>query len=105
MVGFRVFDVGLLIVWLVWFFRLRDDDDAQDDDGPGGGGPSPSRDDGPGGGGLRLPLGRAKSGPRRRDHGRPPRIRPRRGIEPLPSPTPARVRQPRAPIAVPRRVP
>ena len=26
MVGFRVFDVGLLIVWLVWFFRLRDDD-------------------------------------------------------------------------------
>ncbi len=32
MVGFRVFDVGLLIVWLVWFFRLRDDDDADDDD-------------------------------------------------------------------------
>ena len=24
MVGFRVFDVGLLIVWLIWFFRLRD---------------------------------------------------------------------------------
>ena len=22
MVGFRVFDVGLLIVWLIWFFRL-----------------------------------------------------------------------------------
>ena len=27
MVGFRVFDVGLLVVWLIWFFRLRDDDD------------------------------------------------------------------------------
>jgi hypothetical protein len=102
MVGFRVFDVGLLIVWLVWFFRLRDDDDAQDDDGPGGGGPSPKRDDGPGGGGLRLPLGRAKSGPRTRDHGRAPRIRTRRGAEPLPSPLPARVRQP-APIQAPRR--
>ena len=37
MVGFRVFDVGLLILWLVWFFRLRDDDDDQTDDGgPGG---------------------------------------------------------------------
>ena len=28
MVGFRVFDVGLLIVWLIWFFRLRDDVDV-----------------------------------------------------------------------------
>ena len=35
MVGFRIFDVGLLVVWLVWFFRLRDDDDSADDDGPG----------------------------------------------------------------------
>ena len=26
MVGLRVFDVGALIVWLVWFFRLREDD-------------------------------------------------------------------------------
>ncbi|HKP92188.1 MAG TPA: hypothetical protein VJT75_19620, partial [Thermoleophilaceae bacterium] len=59
MVGFRVFDVGLLIVWLVWFFRLRDDDDSSEDDGPGGGGPQPTPGDGPGGGGLRLPLGRA----------------------------------------------
>ena len=31
MVGFRVFDVGLLVVWLIWFFRLRDDGD----DSPG----------------------------------------------------------------------
>ena len=27
MIGFRVLDVGLLVVWLVWFFRLRDDDE------------------------------------------------------------------------------
>ena len=52
MVGFRVFDVGLLIVWLVWFFRLRDDDDSSDDDGPGGGGNDPRPENGPGGGGL-----------------------------------------------------
>ena len=34
MVGLRVFDVGALIVWLVWFFKLRDDqdDDPSDDD-------------------------------------------------------------------------
>ena len=37
MVGFRVFDVGLLVVWLVWFFRLRDDgpEPPEDDDGGG----------------------------------------------------------------------
>ena len=23
MVGFRLFDVGLLVAWLVWFFRLE----------------------------------------------------------------------------------
>jgi hypothetical protein len=104
MVGFRVFDVGLLIVWLVWFFRLRDDDDAQDDEGPGGGGPGPSRDDGPGGGGLRLPLGRAKSGPRTREHRSPIRLPRRRGVEPLPNPMPARVRQPSAPVPAHRRI-
>ena len=63
MVGFRIFDVGLLIVWLVWFFRLRDDDDSTEDDGPGGGGPDPRPDRGPGPGGLRLPLGRARQAP------------------------------------------
>jgi hypothetical protein len=94
MVGFRVFDVGLLIVWLVWFFRLRDDDDPSDDDGPGGGGPETPSDGGPGDGGLRLPLGRARPGRRARDHARPPRVRTRRGAEPLPNPLPARVRQP-----------
>ena len=53
MVGFRVFDVGLLVIWLVWFFRLRDDDDdSRGDDGGGGEGPGPRGGrDGPGGGG------------------------------------------------------
>ncbi|HEX8066000.1 MAG TPA: hypothetical protein VF520_05695 [Thermoleophilaceae bacterium] len=104
MVGFRVFDVGLLIVWLVWFFRLRDDDDPSDEDGPGGGGPDPSPADDPGGGGLRVPLGRAPQGRRARDHARPPRIRSRRGAEPLPNPMPARVRQPATPAPAHRRV-
>jgi hypothetical protein len=103
MVGFRVFDVGLLVLWLVWFFRLRDDDDSGDDDGPGGGGPDTPPDKGPGGGGLRLPLGWAKPGSRVRDHrGRPARA-PRRGSEPLPQPTPARVRQPVGPQPAHRR--
>jgi hypothetical protein len=31
MVGLRVFDVGALIVWMVWFFKLRDDDDEPSD--------------------------------------------------------------------------
>ena len=63
MVGFRIFDVGLLIVWLVWFFRLRDDDDSTDDDGPGGGGhgtPVPGRDRAAAGSGR--PLGNLQQG-------------------------------------------
>jgi hypothetical protein len=104
MVGFRVFDVGLLIVWLVWFFRLRDDDDSSEDDGPGGGGPQPTPSDGPGGGGLRLPLGPAAQGRRRvRDHRAPVGWPRRRGAEPLPRPVPARVRQPRTPAPAHRR--
>ena len=107
MVGFRVFDVGLLIVWLVWFFRRMRDDDA-DDDGPGGGGgggPEPRPDRGPGGGGLALPLGRAKQAGRRiRDHSRRPGFPRRRGAEPIPGPAPARVRQPATPLPVHRRV-
>jgi hypothetical protein len=101
MVGFRVFDVGLLILWLVWFFRLRDDDDDEPgDDGPGGGGPDRGpKPEGPGGGGLRLPLGRFRPGPRCRDHARP-RHAPigRGGARPLPSPLPARVRKPSSPV-------
>ena len=103
MVGFRVFDVGLLVLWLVWFFRLRDDEDDGTDDGPGGGGPETPPDRGPGGGGIRLPLGWAKQGDRRRDHkSRRPQT-PRRGSEPLPGPSPARVRQPAAPTPAHRR--
>ena len=99
MVGFRVFDVGLLILWLVWFFRLRDDeDDETGDDGPGGGGPElirrtrsgrrrarsclserPSR-----AGGCATATGRGAHGTRR-------------GVEPMPRPAPARVRQPASP--------
>lgn len=106
MVGFRVFDVGLLIVWLVWFFRLRDDDDPSEDDGPGGGGgPDPSPDEGPaGGGGFRLPLGPADPGRRRfRDHARPGPWPRKRGREPLPRTLPARVRQPQSPTPAHRR--
>ena len=83
MVGLRVFDVGALVVWLVWFFRLRDDDDDDGDDfrrGKGGGS-EPEEPCGPGG--LKLPL--PESQPwhsRRRDHGGD-----RRGA-PLPTPPP-----------------
>ena len=97
-VGFRVLDVGLLIVWLVWFFKLRDDGDEppEDDGGGGDGGPDPDRPSGPGGGKLRLPPGRVPSGGRRaRDGHRAPRApRHRRHAPPLPSPLPARVRSP-----------
>ena len=104
MVGFRVFDVGLLILWLVWFFRLRDDeDDAPGDDGPGGG-PGPGSSDGPGGGGLGKRIGRARPGRGRlRDHPRPRRTGPRRGAEPLPPVQPARVRRPALPLPAHRR--
>ncbi|HEY1275457.1 MAG TPA: hypothetical protein VGF25_11120 [Thermoleophilaceae bacterium] len=102
MVGFRVFDVGLLIVWLIWFFRLRDDgDDSPGDDGGGGEGPDPGPNrDGPGGDGIRLPLGRWRPGRGRvRDH--TPHRRParRRGAEPtVPRPVPSRVRRPSSPL-------
>ena len=70
MVGLRVFDIGALIVWLIWFFRLRDDDD---DTGEGRGGdgnaPRPQKPEGPSGG-LRIPLADADPWPtRRRGHG------------------------------------
>jgi hypothetical protein len=105
MVGFRVFDVGLLIVWLIWFFRLRDDDDgSSDDDGPGGGGPTRGPDRGPGGGGLRLPLGSMRPAKRRiRGHGGWDRPSRRRGGEPVTHPLPARVRRPRLPSPAHRR--
>jgi hypothetical protein len=109
MVGFRVFDVGLLIVWLVWFFRLRDDEsDSPGEGGDGGGGsPRPKQPrTGPGGGGLRLPGGRWQTGrgPRPRSGHRPARTPlHRRPTPPLPTPLPARVRSPRSPVRVTRR--
>jgi hypothetical protein len=105
MIGFRVLDVGLLVLWLVWFFRLRDDDDSDGGGGPGGGGgPRPEPTDGPGGGGLALPLGRVRAGGRRiRDHAKPHSRPPRRGTEQLPSPSPPRIRRPVTPSPVHRR--
>ena len=106
--GFRLFYVGLLVVWLVWFFRLRDDDEDPPDEGDGGGGEKrgPSPCGGPGGGGLRLPTGRVPTGDRRtRDAHRPSRApRHRRDSPPLPIPIPARVRSPsQAPVRITRR--
>ena len=90
-------------VALVLARLLRRRPDGGDDDGPGGGGPDSPRDDGPGGGGMRLPLGWASQGSRTRDH-RTKRSRgPRRGSEPLPRPSPARVRQPASPQPAHRR--
>ena len=91
MVGFRVLDVGLLVVWLVWFFRLREDDDDSDDfRGGGGSAPEPDEPKGPSGG-LDIPLADSRPWPtRRRDHGgdRPHApVSPRRGV---PQPVPAR---------------
>ena len=77
MVGFRVFDVGLLIVWLIWFFRLRDDDDdSHGDDGGGGEGPEPRPGQGRPGR-RRHPAAAGPLGPRPR-----PRPLPRRPAAP-----------------------
>jgi hypothetical protein len=99
MVGLRVFDIGLLIVWLVWFFRLRDDDDSSDEGGGGGGGPAPEPRNGDDGGGLGLPLGEVRpSRRRRRDGHRSPPTERRRGGAPLRRPMPVRVRRRRSPL-------
>lgn len=92
MVGLRVFDVGALIVWLVWFFRLRNEDDDEGEDS-GGGNDRVGPPQGPGGDGI--PLSDADPWPqRRRDHGgdRPPATAPaRRGLPARPAPArPAR---------------
>ena len=92
MVGLRVFDVGALIVWLVWFFRLRDDDG--DDGTTSAAAPTSRTSPIPRGSppGLRLPLPDAAPWPvRRRDHLGGVEHRPepqrRRGV---PQPVPAR---------------
>jgi hypothetical protein len=91
MVGLRVFDIGALIVWLVWFFRLRDDDDGDDDPGRGDGGAPDPEPDPTGPGGLRLPLPDAQPWPvRRRDHGGDRHGIPQTGRRGVPEPMPAR---------------
>ena len=103
MVGFRIFDVGLLVLWLIWFFRLRDDgadssDDGSDDDG---GGPPVHPPEPSGGGGLGLLIpGTLRAERRLRDHTRTPNPTHRRGGEPLRRPQPARVRRSRRPVPV-----
>jgi hypothetical protein len=92
MVGLRVFDVGALVVWLVWFFRLRDDDDDDGEDFRRGEEDAPKPDPGGSPPGLRLPLPDAEPWhARRRDHGgdvkRPAEPQRRRGV---PAPVPAR---------------
>lgn len=107
MVGFRVFDVGLLIVWLVWFLKLRDDGSGppEDEGGGGGGGTETNPRPVPGGGGAGMPPGRVPTGRGRpRDGHRPlPDRLPRRGLPPVRSPLPARVRSPGSPAKITRR--
>src|SRR3954454_16997789 len=97
MIGLRVFDVGALIVWLVWFFRLRDDDDDSDDfRGGDGNAPEPEEPRGPSGG-LQIPLGESRPwGSPRRDHGgdlHPAPASRRRGVpEPIPARAPVKRR-------------
>lgn len=100
MIGLRVLDVGLLIVWLVWFFRLRDDDSPEDEGGGGGGGPEPKPTTGPGGGGLGEPRDIARRPGAYRLRGPRPlrRAERRRGAETVPRPMPVRVRRPPPPV-------
>ena len=91
MVGLRVFDVGALIVWLVWFFRLRDDDGDDGDDFRGGPGEPDEPDPKGSPPGLRIPLPDAKPWPvRRRDHGGDRSSVPQTGRRGVPEPVPAR---------------
>lgn len=95
-VGFRVIDLGALVVWLVWFFRLRDDPDERDDHGHGGGPDLPDGpESGPRGPALDLPLPDAAPWPTRlRDHGGvpAPSARPRQPEPVRPSRAPSRGR-------------
>jgi hypothetical protein len=102
MVGLRVFDVGALIAWLVWFYRLREDDD----DGHDGGGDDPRGDRPPE---PKPPLpdadpwprrrrdhtgDRAPDGPGRRRAPRPARLPERAGARGGRAPQPARLPEP-----------
>ncbi len=93
MVGLRVFDVGALVVWLVWFFRLRDDDDDDGDDFRRGTAtrPSPRSRAAPAGCGCRCQDARPWPS-RRRDHrgDRPAAPRSRRAPHPVPARAPSK---------------
>ncbi len=96
LVGMRVFDLGGMCIWLVWFFRQKDEpDDEWWDEGGGDGDPPPSPNDAPRGPGLDLPLPDASpwSSGRLRDHTTAP---PRRAVERRVDPARReRVREPR----------
>lgn len=81
LVGLRVFDLGGMIAWLVWFFRRGGGTDQRGDDGgDGGGGTRPPGGPSSPGPGLDLPLSDAGPWPvRLRDHGstRRPVVAPR----------------------------
>ena len=101
-VGFRIFDVGLLAIWLVWFLRQRDDDAGPSDEGgDDGGGPPVYPPEPSGGGGLGLLLpGTLLAERRLREHSKPRKPSGRTRGEPLRRPQPARVRRPRRPVPV-----
>jgi hypothetical protein len=72
LVGLRVFDLGGMIVWLVWFLRRGGGNDSHEDEegGGGGGGTRPPAGPSPGGPGLDLPIAASDPWPTRlRDHG------------------------------------
>jgi hypothetical protein len=93
LVGLRVFDLGGMIVWLVWFLRRGGSNDSQEDeeDGGGGGGPRPPAGPSPGGPGLDLPIADSAPWPTRlRDHGSARRPVPARSPAPTWRRTPRR---------------
>src|SRR3954453_3802568 len=94
MVGVRVIDVALLVGWLVWFLRMRDEEDDTGGGSDGGGGPRPSTDP-PSPGGPRLVLPLPDAAPwrgRLREHspGAPRHAFARRGTPVRPSRAPRR---------------
>jgi hypothetical protein len=72
LVGLRVFDLGGMVIWLIWFLRHGGgaDDQPEEGGGGGGGGKLPPDRPTPGGPGFDLPIADAGPWPTRlRDHG------------------------------------
>jgi hypothetical protein len=97
LVGLRVFDLGGMLIWLIWFLRHDSGPGENEDEGGGGGGGTlPSSRPKPGGPGLDLPIADSNPWPTRlRDHGSARR--------PVPSPRVAppswrRAPRPRQPV-------